>query len=135
MRALWSVLIFTGIFFIHGCSWFDRVYEEADLPDEELVVLSCRGLSYCYVGSARNHTFTNARLLPGARTITAFRREEATGAPFAGSGIRFVMVPLEVGHVYVIRNKKAKDKRLEYTWIEDMTTGTTLAGNHPPGRY
>ena len=45
MRALWLVLVLTGIFFIHGCSWFDRVYEEADLPDEELVVLSCRGLS------------------------------------------------------------------------------------------
>ena len=135
MRALWSVLIFTGIFFIHGCSGLSRVYEETDLPDEEVVILNCRGFSYCYVGPTRNNPFTEARLWPGNRTITAFRRGDAAGAPFAGSGVRFALVPLEAGHVYAVRFERATKTRLKRTWIENVTTGAHVVGSRPPPRY
>ena len=83
MRALWSVLILTGILCVHGCSGLSRVYEETDLPDEEVVIIKCRLLSYCYVGPNRNNQFTEARLLPGNRTITA---KKAIGAPMMLTG-------------------------------------------------
>ncbi len=135
MRALWSVLIFTGIFFIHGCSGLSRVYEETDLPDEEVAIIKCSGSINCYVGSVRKQRFTEARLFPGNRYITAFRREDRAGSPFAGSEVQFVLVPLKAGHVYAVRNKRATKTRLVRTWIENVTTGALVAGPRPPPRH
>ncbi len=71
MRALWSVLILTGILYVHGCSGFNRVYEEADLPDEKMVIIKCSGSINCYVDSVRKQRFTEARLFPGSRCVAS----------------------------------------------------------------
>ena len=134
MWALWSVLIFTGIFFIHGCSGLSRVYEETDLPDEEVAIIKCSGSINCYVGSVRKQRFTEARLFPGNRNISAFRGEDRAGAPFARSGVQFALVPLEPGHVYAVRFERATKTRLKRTWIENVTTGAHVAGPRPPPR-
>ncbi len=135
MRALWSVLILAGISFVHGCSGFNRVYEEADLPDEKMVIIKCSGSINCYVGSVSKQRFTEARLFPGNRNITAFRREDRAVSPFAGSEVQFPLVPLEAGHVYAVRFERATKTRLKRTWIEDVTTGAHVAGPRPPRRH
>ena len=135
MRALWSVLILTGILCVHGCSGLSRVYEEADFPDEKMAIIKCSGSINCYVGSVSKQRFAEARLFPGNRNITAFRREDRAVSPVAGSEVQFALVPLEAGHVYAVRFERAKNTRLKRTWIENVTTGAHVAGPRPPPRH
>ncbi len=134
MRALWSVLSLAGILCVHGCSGLSRVYEEADLPDEKMVIIKCSGSINCYVGSVTKQRFIEARLFPGNRHITAFLREDRAGSPFARSEVQFALVPLEAGHVYAVRFERATKTRLKRTWIENVTTGAHVAGSRPPPR-
>ncbi len=99
-----------------------------------MVIIKCSGSINCYVGSHSKQRFTEARLFPGNRNITAFRREDRAVSPFAGSEVQFALVPLEAGHVYAVRFERATKTRLKHTWIENVTTGAHVAGSRPPPR-